>query len=100
MNLSVIYDIIILGIFIPINIKEFIMKALIKSFDELPLILQIIFALPVLDIIWAIYRIVKGAAYGNVLTLIAGIVWIVAGATICWVLDLVFLILGKQPLLA
>lgn len=76
------------------------MKDLIKSFDELPLILKIIFALPGLDIIWAIYRIVKGLATGNSLMLIVGIIWIVAGATICWVLDLVFLILGKQPLLA
>lgn len=41
--------------------------------DELPLVLKIILAIPMLDIVWAIYRIIKGVAYKNVVTLIAGI---------------------------
>ena len=33
---------------------------IIKAFDILPKIVKILLALPVLDIVWAIYRIVKG----------------------------------------
>lgn len=71
---------------------------LIKAFDELPLIAKIIFALPVLNIVWAVYRIIKGACTSNAVMLVVGLVWIFAGATICWVLDLVFLLLGKDPI--
>ena len=53
------------------------MKSFVKWFDESPLWLKIIFALPVIDIVWAVYRIVKGAAYGKIWTLIGGILWIV-----------------------
>ena len=73
---------------------------LIKAFDNLPKIVKILLALPVLDIVWAIYRIVKGACTGNLVTLVVGIIWLVAGCTVTWVLDLVFLILDKQPLCA
>ena len=44
------------------------MKGMVKWFENAPLWLKIIFALPGLDIIWAVFRIVKGAAYGLVLT--------------------------------
>jgi hypothetical protein len=71
---------------------------LIKAFDELPLIAKIIFALPFLNIVWAVYRIIKGACTNNITMLVVGIVWIVLGASICWILDLVFLLLGKSPL--
>ena len=74
------------------------MKDLINSFDKLPQILKIIFALPGLDIIWAVYRIIKGIAYKNNATLIAGLVWLFVGTFITWLLDLIWLILGKDPL--
>ena len=70
----------------------------IKAFDNLPKIAKIIFALPFLNIIWAIYRIVKGACTENSTMLIVGIIWILFGCTITWVLDLVFLLMDKQPL--
>ena len=71
---------------------------IIKAFDELPKIVKIIFALPFLDIIWAVYRIIKGACTNNTTTLVAGIVWVIFGCFITWVLDLVYLIMDKQPL--
>lgn len=73
---------------------------LIKSFDNLPKIVKIILALPFLDIVWAIYRIVKGICTGNMVMLVVGIIWLIAGTAITWILDIVFLILGKQPLCA
>ena len=70
----------------------------IKAFDNLPKIAKIIFALPFLNILWAIYRIVKGACTENSTMLIVGILWIVFGCTITWVLDLIFLLMDKPPL--
>lgn len=71
---------------------------LIKAFDNLPFIVKVIFALPFLNIVWAVYRIIKGACTNNAVMLVVGILWIVLGASICWILDLVFLLLGKSPL--
>lgn len=71
---------------------------LIKAFDNLPKIVKIIFALPFLDIVWAVYRIIKGGCTNNATMLVVGILWIIFGCVVTWVLDLVFLILDKQPL--
>ena len=60
-----------------------------KWMDSLPLIVKIIFALPVLDgILYGIYRICSDDAANMIL----GIIWIFAGATICWVADIIFLL--------
>lgn len=60
-----------------------------KWMDSLPLVLKIIFALPGIDgILYGIYRICRG----DLPNVILGVIWIVAGATICWVLDIIFLL--------
>lgn len=73
------------------------MKGFVNWMDNCPLVLKIIFALPGLDLIWAIYRIVKGAAYNKLGLIIAGILWIVLGWAILWVVDLVSIIVWKKP---
>lgn len=75
------------------------MKGFVKWMDNAPLWLKLIFCLPVIDIIWAIYRIVKGAAYGKILTLIAGILWIILGSFILWLVDLICIIIWRKPML-
>lgn len=70
-----------------------LMKEFRKFIDSLPLILRIILALPLLDgIVYGIYRICKG----NTPNVILGIIWIFAGTAITWIVDLVFLLLGKK----
>ena len=69
------------------------MKDLISAFDKLPKIVKFILALPGLDVVWAVYRIVKGIAYKNYVTLIAGLVWLFAGWAILWIIDLVSILL-------
>ena len=77
------------------------MKSFVKWMDNAPLWLKIIFALPVIDIMWAIYRIVKGIAYNKPLTLVAGILWIILGSVILWLVDLISIIVkGKLILFA
>ncbi len=75
------------------------MKDLLKAIDNLPLWVKIIFCIPMLDIIWAIYRILKGATEQNTVLLVVGILCIVPGATFVWVVDLVTTILYGKPIL-
>ena len=72
------------------------MKDLIKMVDDLPFILKLILCLPALDIVWAVYRIVRGAAYKNNVLLVVGIIWIIGACTITWLFDLITVILNKD----
>ncbi|HOP57042.1 MAG TPA: hypothetical protein PLH02_01535 [Bacillota bacterium] len=66
------------------------MKEYVRTIDGLPLIIKVILALPFIDgIIYGIYRIAKGR-------LIIGILWIIFGACILWLVDLISILLkGK-----
>ena len=73
------------------------MKDLIKSFDQLPWIVKLILALPFIDgIAWGIYRVLKGLDENDMLKLIVGILWIVLGMAILWIIDLLSVILYKK----
>lgn len=74
------------------------MKDIVKAFDNLPWILKLIFCLPGINILWAIYRICKGATTKNTLMLIVGIFWIVFGTAVLWIVDLVCTIVWKRPI--
>ena len=76
------------------------MKGMVKWFENAPLWLKIIFALPGLDIIWAVFRIVKGVAYGKTGLVLIGILWILLGWIALWVIDIVSIIIKKHPILA
>ena len=75
-------------------------NGIIKAIDELPWILKLILAIPALDIVWAIYRIIKGVTTDNLFLLVVGILWIVPGIAFGWIIDLVSIILYKHPVLA
>lgn len=76
------------------------MKKFISAMDSLPRILKVILAIPCLDIVWAIYRIVKGVAYKNFITLLFGILWIIPGSVICWIVDILTLLFSNKLVLA
>ncbi len=76
------------------------MQSFIKAIDELPFALKIILCLFGLDIVWAIYRIVKGVDTKDNFLLIVGIIWIIGAFSIAWIVDLVTVILNKgNPIL-
>ena len=75
-------------------------NGMIAWFDDLPWIVKIIFCIPMLDVIWGVYRIVKGVTEGNVLLIVLGILWIIPGGAICWVVDLITTILFRRPILS
>ena len=68
----------------------------VKAIDHLPWYVKLLLCLPIVDIIWAIYRIVKGVAKSNAVLIVAGILWIVLGGVILWLIDLVCIIIYKQ----
>lgn len=72
------------------------MKQFIKTMDDLPWILKILLALPGLDIIWGIYRLVKGVHKNDNVLIVAGIVWIFAGWAILWIIDLFTIVMYNK----
>lgn len=76
------------------------MKDMVKWFESAPLWLKIVFALPGIDIVWAIFRIVKGVAKKDTFLIVIGILWILLGWAILWVIDIVTIILNKHPIWA
>ncbi|MBN2300651.1 MAG: hypothetical protein JXC31_05640 [Acholeplasmataceae bacterium] len=72
------------------------MKDIIKSFDNLPWIVKLILALPGIDIVWGIYRLIKGLDKNNGLLVLAGIIWIFTGWAILWIIDLYTVIMHNK----
>lgn len=72
------------------------MKNVVKWFDNLPLWAKVVFALPFLDLAWAIYRVVKGVDKNKISLIIIGIIWIVLGWIALWVIDIISLIIHKD----
>ena len=77
-----------------------LLKNLVKTVDKLPKLAKIILCLPFLDIVWAIYRIVKGVVKKDALGVIIGVIWVVGGCTVTWVFDLITTVLYSHPKLA
>lgn len=69
----------------------------IKEIGGLPWIVKLILALPGIDgFAWGIYRLVKGISSNNMTLIIAGIVWILVGWAILWILDIFTLVTQKN----
>lgn len=73
------------------------MKEFVKFLDDLPLIVKIILALPGIDgLVWGLYRLFKGILKNNIVTIIAGIVWIFGGIVLLWIVDLYTLVTSNK----
>lgn len=72
------------------------MKSLIKTLDDLPLILKVIFCIPMLDIIWSVYKICRSLDKGNVVGIVLGILTIFPGAVFIWLIDLITVLLNGK----
>lgn len=69
--------------------------AFIKWMDSQSRLVKVLFCLPIIDIIWGVYRVVGCFVKKkiNVLRLILAIVWLLWAGFIGWILDLVCIIL-------
>ena len=71
------------------------MKSFIKAIDGLPLIVKIILCIPVLDIVWTIYKLFKSIEKNNVLGIVIAII-LFFFAPFVWLIDLITLLLKGQ----
>lgn len=67
------------------------MKEFVNSLDNMPLLVKLILALPALDIVWSIYRIVSAVNAKNTPALIISIVLLFVPIT--WIFDIVMVLL-------
>ncbi len=74
------------------------MKGLIKAFDGLPKIVKFILALPVLDIVWAIYRLCRSLNKGSVLGIVLAVIMLFVCPAIFWLVDMITIVLMNRVL--
>lgn len=74
------------------------MKSFINGMDGLALWIKIILALPGLDIIWNVYRLVRSIDKGNVLGIVLGVILIIVGIPFMWLVDIISLIVANKVL--
>lgn len=74
------------------------MNSIIKSFDSLPKIIKFIFALPVLDIIWAIYRLIRSIAKKSVIATVLAVIMLVVCPILFWIVDMITILLFNKVL--
>ncbi len=72
------------------------MKGFIKSMDKASLLIKIILALPILDIVWVVYRLCKSLVKKNTLGIILGILLIIFGIPFLWIVDIITIILSGK----
>ncbi|MBQ7374646.1 MAG: hypothetical protein IJW61_01560 [Clostridia bacterium] len=73
-----------------------ILKDLIKWVDKLPHWAKLVLCIPVLDIVWAVYRIAKGVLKNDVVLTVIGVLWIF-GDLVTWLFDLITTAMYGHP---
>ena len=72
------------------------MQNLINSIDQLPMLVKIILALPGVDIVWVIYRLVRSIVKENLVGIVIAVVAIIVGLPWLWLIDILCLVfMGK-----
>lgn len=71
---------------------------MVKWMDKQSKLIKVILALPFLDIVWVIYRIVKSAKSNHALGVILGIILIIVGIPFLWLIDIITIILNDKVL--
>ncbi|MBQ8444535.1 MAG: hypothetical protein IJX25_04195 [Clostridia bacterium] len=74
------------------------MKSFVNAMENLPLWAKVLLALPALDIIWVIYRLVKSIDKNNVLGIILAVVLIIVGIPFLWLIDIITLLISNYVL--
>ena len=72
------------------------MKDLIKSIDNLPKLIKLILAIPALDIIWVVYRLMRSLVKNNTLGVVIAVVLIIVGMPWLWLIDLICIALNDK----
>lgn len=57
--------------------------------DNQSKVVKIIFALPFLDIIWSVYRLIKSLEKNDTIGIVVGIILLLLGPSILWIVDII-----------
>ena len=74
------------------------MKSFIKGMNGLALWIKIILALPVLDIVWNIYRLARSIDKKSTLGIILAVLLIIIGIPFMWLIDIITLLIANKVL--
>lgn len=74
------------------------MQEYINAFDNLPLVVKIIFALPMLDILWAIYRLCKSLSKQNTVGIVLAVLMLIVCPALFWLVDIITLVFTGKVL--
>ncbi len=72
------------------------MKSFISAMDGLPKVVKIILAIPFLDIIWMVYRLIRSLDSKNTLGIVLAIVLIIFGIPFLWLIDIICIIINDR----
>ena len=64
-------------------------KDILKSIDNLPLIVKLILALPCLDVVWAVVRVIRSLNANNLVGTVIAVALIVVGLPFVWLIDII-----------
>lgn len=60
------------------------------------LLVKLLFCIPVLDVVWGIYRLFKALVENNTAKIIIAVLLLVPGTTITWLIDLVWVLIKRN----
>ena len=74
------------------------MKEYVNAFDGFSKVVKFLLALPILDILWVIYRLCKSVDKKNTLGVILAIVILIVGIPFLWLVDMITIVLSDKVL--
>lgn len=69
---------------------------MVAAFDNLPKWAKIILALPFLDIVWVVYRLLRSVEKQKVLGIVLAVLLIFIGIPFLWLVDIITIILQDR----
>lgn len=74
------------------------MKKFINWMDGNSKVLKVVLAIPLLDILWVVYRLFKSLEKKNTIGVIFAVVLIIVGIPFLWLVDIITLVLKDEVL--
>ena len=74
------------------------MSELIKTFDGFPKIVKVILALPMLDIVWAVYRLCRSLEKKSTVGIVLGILMLIFCPVVLWIVDIITILVADKVL--
>ncbi|HHT39003.1 MAG: hypothetical protein RBS76_00620 [Acholeplasmatales bacterium] len=74
------------------------MKKFINWMDGNSKVLKVVLAIPLLDILWVVYRLFKSLEKKNTIGVVFAVVLIIVGIPFLWLVDIITLVLKDEVL--